>query len=285
MYNESDKNNSGSDNRRLSIAIAIIVIITIVVVAVAVYVVGKRASSVVNGEKNYDSIAQETVTENYEFVPVDKAQDITEEIEVEESIDPRGTWLTDADGCEAYKMVVDSDKLLETNDDYICWIYGCGGDINYPVCQSDDSQFYLNHGFDKSKNVYGALFTEMLNNGILYTDAVIYGHHMKNGTMFNKINEYKKEDYYKAHPYFYFFTNRGDAQYEIFSVYNIDMDVLEQIQYENEDLSREEYLESIKARSLYDTGVEISASDHIITLVTCEYSTDNGRMIVHCRKK
>lgn len=280
MSKESNEYNRSSSNRIQNLSIAIIVIITIAVIAVAVYVIVSRVTSLNRGQSNYDNIAASAVSQTYEYIPVE------EEAEVEEEVysDPRGEWLADSDGINAYKMNVDADELLKVNEDYLCWIYGCGGDIDYPVCQSADNQFYLKHGFDKKSNVYGSLFTELLDNGILYTDAVIYGHHMKNGTMFNKLNEYKNEQYYHEHPYFYFFTNRGDAQFEIFSVYNIDMGVLEEIQEQEEGLSRDECISNMKSRSLYDTGVDVSGDDYIITLVTCEYSSDNGRMIVHCRK-
>lgn len=265
--------------KKQNLLIAVIVTFTVAVIAVVALIVFNRVNSITNAEKQYDTVTEEAVTETYHAITIEPEE--TEEV-VE--YDPRAGWLGDADGENAYVMDVDADKLLDTNEDYIGWIYGCGGDISYPVCEAQDNSFYLNHGFDKSKNVYGTLFTEALDNGFLYTDVVIYGHHMKNGSMFNKICEYKKKEYFDEHPYFYVFTTRGDAQYEIFSAYYMDMDVLAEIQNRDADLSREEYIQSIKERSIYDTGVDAGAQDNILTLVTCEYTTANGRMILHLKK-
>ena len=265
--------------KKQNLSIAIIVAITATVVVVALSLIVSRVHSVTSAEKKYDQVSTEAVEDSYRAIAVQ-----TEDPEVVEEIDPRAGWLEDEDGKSAYTMKVDAEKLLEINEDYIGWIYGCGGDVDYPICESEDDQFYLKHGFDKSKNIYGTLFTEQLDNGFLYTDVVVYGHHMKNGTMFNKICNYKEEEYFTKHPYFYVFTTRGDAQYEIFSAYYIDMDVLADIQIRDADLSREAYIQSLKDRSLYDTGVEVSENDNILTLVTCEYTTENGRMILHLRK-
>lgn len=265
--------------KKNNLSIAIIVAIAATVIVVASCLIVSRVHSITSAEKKYDNVSEEAVEDNYRAIAIEVAD--TEEVE---EYDPRAAWLEDADGKNAYTMKVDADKLLEINEDYIGWIYGCGGDVDYPVCEAEDDQFYLKHGFDKSKNVYGTLFTELLDNGFLYTDVVVYGHHMKNGSMFQRICNYKEESYFKDHPYFYVFTTRGDAQYEIFSAYYIDMDVLADIQVRDANLSREAYIQSLKDRSLYDTGVEVGEEDNILTLVTCEYTTDNGRMILHLRK-
>ena len=269
---------SGSKKEKLTIAI--IVTIAVAMIAVAVYVIVSRVTALSRGKSNYEKITEAAVTESYQY---EKAG-ADDENESEENADLRASWLEDKDGQAAYLMNIDADKLIEMNNDYIGWIYGCGGIVDYPICQSDDEQFYLKHGFDKRRNIYGSLFTETLDNGLLYTDAVVYGHHMKDGSMFEKLCEYKEESYFKEHPYFYVFTNRGDAQYEIFSAYYIDAGVLEQIQERDADMPRADYIQSLKERSLYDTGVEVTGDDCVLTLVTCEYTTSNGRMILHLKK-
>lgn len=266
--------------KKQNISIAIIVAIAATMIAAALYLIITRVVSLKSAESDYDKVAEVAIENNYSAIEIESE----EAEEVVEEYDPRKAWLDDEDGKNAYVMNVDADKLLDINEDYIGWIYGCGGDVDYPVCEAEDDQFYLKHGFDKSKNVYGTLFTETLDNGFLYTDVVIYGHHMKNGSMFQKICNYKEQSYFENHPFFYVFTTRGDAQYAIFSAYYMDMDVLADIQERDAYLSREEYIQSLKERSLYDTGVDVGEDDYILTLVTCEYTTDNGRMILHLKK-
>jgi len=268
----------GIKNEKLTMAI--IVLLAAAVIAVAIYVIVGRVTALSRGKSKYENINAEAVTEDYQYNNT-VAEEENEEVE---NPDPRAKWLEDNDGKIAYHKNVDANKLIEINDNYIGWIYGCGGDVDYPICQSDDEQYYLKHGFDNSRNIYGSLFTEALDNGLLYTDAVVYGHHMKDGAMFQKLCEYKEESYFKEHPYFYVYTNRGDAQFEVFSAYYIDAGVLDEIQERDADMERGEYIQSLKDRSLYDTSVEVSGEDKILTLVTCEYTTPNGRMILHCKK-
>ena len=187
--------------KKFDLLTTVVVAIAIILAMITSYIIVERVVLVKNADDDYEQVAEEAKEENYSKIIIENPDT---ETEVEE-YDPRAAWLDDNDGQNAYKMNVDADKLLEINEDYIGWIYGCGGDVDYPVCETEDDQFYLKHGFDKSKNIYGTLFTETLDNGFLYTDVVVYGHHMKNGSMFQKICNYKDEEYYKEHPFFYVF--------------------------------------------------------------------------------
>lgn len=205
------------------------------------------------------------------------------ETAIKKETDPRADWKKDRDGQDVYYMYVDYAKMKEHNSDFVAWIYGCGGIINHPIVECSDSQYYLKHDFDKKSSPYGCVYTETLDDIFIKSDTAIYGHHMKNNTMFYKFVEYKNEEYYREYPAVYIFTEQGDRRYEIFSAYYLPVSKLEELQKETEGMTKAQTIEHLKSRSLYDTGVEVNEDDYILTIVTCEYSTGNSRMVIHAK--
>lgn len=121
---------------------------------------------------------------------------------------------------------------------------------------------------------------------------IVYGHHMKNGTMFGSLGRYKKASYFRDHPVICFDTLTEEGAYEILGVFysrvytDADEGVFRYYQYT--DLTAEEafdaYVRQVKAASLYDTGVEAVYGDKLLTLSTCSYHTENGRFVVVARQ-
>ena len=179
--------------------------------------------------------------------------------------------------------------LFEQNQDFIGWICIEDTNINYPVMQSPDNpDFYLKHGFDKNYSDYGVPYIDEACATGISNNLVIYGHHMNNGSMFANLVKYTDKTFYEAHPVIKFDTLSTLGEYEIVAVFTFDTNH-EKFRYnEYTDMDEEEFaefMENVRARALYDTGVEAKYGDRLLTLSTCEYSHNNGRFVVVARKK
>lgn len=182
---------------------------------------------------------------------------------------------------------VDFDKLKEINPDTIGWIrFEEPSIINYPVVHSHDNQEYLTKLFGEGKNTYGTLFVDKDNAGDFSDkNTFIYGHRMKSGSMFGKLEKYADEAFYKEHPYFYIYTSDGkESQYQIFAA-GVVKDTSESYnkQYEDEQ-EFTDYISYVKSKSNYDTGVEVPANAQIVSLSTCTVDSNEDRFLVHAVK-
>ena len=183
-------------------------------------------------------------------------------------------------------------SLFEQNSDLFGWIEIEDTKLNYPVMHTpDDPEFYLHRAFDGSSS----------NSGVPFLDArcfegcgnyLVYGHHMKNGTMFAVITSYAKESFWKEHPIIRFDTLYETAEYEVIAafyskVYSVDENGAFRY-YEYADLSDPErfaeYIGQVKEAAIYNTGTEAGYGDQLLTLSTCEYHTEDGRFVVVARK-
>ena len=168
----------------------IILVIAIVVFAVSAYKLYGIFSEYNKGDKEYQKI-QDLV------INTDKKDDTKEET-----------------------FSVDFEKLLEMNSDVVGWIrFDEPSEINYPVVQGRDNEEYLKRTFEANTNKLGTLFVDVNNPGDFSgRNTFIYGHNMKNGSMFAQLLKYKDDSFYKEHPYFYIYTPDGKVRtYEIFS--------------------------------------------------------------------
>lgn len=181
--------------------------------------------------------------------------------------------------------------LFAQNSDMVGWISIDGTNINYPVmCTGDD--FYLSHGFDKEKSKSGVPFIDKrCSVEPMGTNTIIYGHHMKNGTMFAGLERYEDEEYYKEHPVIHFDTLYEQHEYEIIAVFESQIyrksdSNFQHYNFLNAESKDEfdEYIKGIKALALYDTAITASYGDALLTLVTCTYHTQNGQFVVVARK-
>lgn len=184
------------------------------------------------------------------------------------------------------KYQVNVSELQKTNIDIVGWIKVWGTDIEFPVVQTTDNEYYLTHSMDKTYNSAGWIFADYTNK-LDGTDKniVIYGHNRRDNSMFGTLkNVLNKEWYDNENNYFIPFIQEGQSTiYEVFSVYQI----------ENEDYyittnfsSIEEYqtfIDTIKSRSVKNFGIDVTTSDNILTLSTC---ADNNkyRVVLHARK-
>ena len=184
-------------------------------------------------------------------------------------------------------------ELHEQNPDMAGWIKIDGTPIDYPVMYSPaDGEFYLNHGFDKVESKSGVPFIDpRCKVNPFGTNTIIYGHHMKNGTMFAGLMEYEDEDFYEAHPTIRFDALYAEQEYEIIAVFRSKIyyqsdTVFKHYNFLNTESEADfdEYIENIMGLALYDTGVTASYGDKLLTLVTCAYHTEHGQFIVVAKK-
>lgn len=176
-------------------------------------------------------------------------------------------------------------ELAANNEDVIGWIFMPNTKIDYPVAKSRNNDYYLHRDLNRKAYDPGTIFMDYRNIGDT-TDryAVIYGHNMKNGSMFGTLKKYKKQDFYDANRFFTYSTPTGDTQYEIFAAY-IAPATLELIQTDFvDDTDFMNYMNTRQSKSMYPKSVELKTTDKILTLITCTYEMKDVRFVVHARK-
>lgn len=201
---------------------------------------------------------------------------VTEEISDMSEPTQGGVVLTQEDK----KILQGIASLHEENPDVIGWIRFDNSEISYPLMQGKDNDYYLKRNYQGEKNNAGSIFLEASNSPDLEdSHSIIYGHNMKDLSMFGSLKEYKYKDYYKDHPYFTIYTLDQVYRYQIFAYYDISMygDVYNN-QFGPDDFFQS-FIDTMVSRSYYDTGVRPQKTDKIITLSTC--STEGNRFVVN----
>ncbi len=178
-------------------------------------------------------------------------------------------------------IIVDMDELKNQNLDTIGWIYYPVLGINYPIMQDDDNKYYMTHTYQGEKNAAGSIFIDM-NASVDFSDdnSLVYGHNMKNGTMFGSLKNIRNTEIVKNNPYIWVFIDNTAFRYQIFSWHDAKVtdksfqtifDTLEE---------KQEYLDYIEKIAEYKLDVPIDEEDKIITLSTCT-SDSSVRFLVH----
>lgn len=204
-------------------------------------------------------------------------QEVLDEVS-EEIIDTTGE--AKADTSDVMGSIQYYTKLKLQNDDYIGWIYMPKLKINYPVVLAPDNEYYLKRSFYKSYNIYGTIFADYRNVGV-YDDAhlIIYGHHMKNKTMFSHLDDLRQKSNYASNKTIEIYAKGVLKKYIIFSVYSVDAT---KTTFDLPYTGDVQTLISVYTKkALYKTNVDTSGATHILTLVTCTSAVTNGRLVVH----
>lgn len=180
-------------------------------------------------------------------------------------------------------------NLYLENSDMVGWIQIEGTSIDYPVMQTPaDPNYYLKHDFEKRYTDYGCPFMQADCDAIAPSDnLIIYGHNMKDGSMFADLAKYGSKDFWQAHKTVWFDTELGSSAYEIFAVIHttVQADAADAFPFHlfvdaaaPEDFA--DYVSACKARALYDTGIFADYGDKLLALSTCDNLTDDGRWLV-----
>ena len=178
--------------------------------------------------------------------------------------------------------------LLAENNDFIGWIKIEGTNVNYPVMQTvDNPNFYLKHNFEKQYSDYGVPYLDEECFVDLTNNLVIYGHNMKNGTMFTDLVNYKDKDFWEEHQIINFDTMAEFSEYQVMYAFAFDTnnETFCYNDYTNMDEEQfAEFMTECEKRMAYDTGIRAEFGDEILTLSTCEYTHENGRFVVVAKK-
>lgn len=247
-YNTRNINNR-SDNRLANIVINIILITILIYSSVNIIMWFLNTSE---DKNNLDNLKKEVsvVEENIEHKENTQDNPNTEE-------------------ASTLKSQIDFDKLYKINNEIKGWITIKELGIDYPVLQHSDNQYYLKRDFNKKINQSGSIYLDYRNNEFKDQTTVIYGHNMRNGTMFASLAKIVKKEV-ESDIKIYIETKNEIYEYQVFSAYRIP----------TSDFYRDESIEKMIKNSEIESSLEVKTNDKILTLYTCT-NTSDSRIIVN----
>lgn len=198
----------------------------------------------------------------------------------------KGTVVVEEKSEDKEEYTIDFNKLKEQNKETVAWIKVNNTNIEYPVVKTKNNEFYLNHSFDKSENLGGWIFADHKNkfNG---TDKniVIYGHNMKDNSMFGTMQKILNPEWYnnEENTNIILKTEGKNYIYKVFSIYRIENEDYYIKTEFNNDSEFEQFLNTLKARSIRDFNMDMLESDSILTLSTCD-NNNKYRVVLHAKK-
>ena len=193
---------------------------------------------------------------------------------------------------EPKEVLEEFKTLLNKNQKLIGWLKIDDTNIDYPVMQTSDNEYYLDHNLNQEYDKNGSIFMDK-DCDVLQpsTNFILYGHHMKSGQMFGNLDRYSSEAYYKEHPYIQFDTIYERGTYQVMYVFRSHVYSEEEIAFKyyqfidvNSEKEFDSYMQEMAAMSYYDTGVTAEYGDQLLTLSTCDYQEKDGRFVVVAKK-
>ena len=170
---------------------------------------------------------------------------------------------------------VDHEFLQMMNADYAGYIVIPGTEVDYPVVQGSDNSHYLRYDYYDKESISGCPFLDYRQEKDFSSfNSTICAHNQKDNKMFGTLDRYKDKAFWEANPYVYIMTPTGSYRYKIFSAYEqYYVDMIFSPQFPT-DSSKQELIDLAQERALYDTGVSVSITDHVLTLYTCTENSD-----------
>lgn len=183
-------------------------------------------------------------------------------------------------------LQVDFNKLEEINPDVIAWIEIPGLEISYPVVQGRDNDYYLHHLITGENHKSGSIFMDFHNQEDLSDrNTIIYGHNMKDGSMFGTLDQYQSQALYRNYPCFYMYVPGYIYEYQIFSCYAAPTDYPAYTYDFPTSEDYEVFLETLQRSAEYNTGTTVTKEDQVVTLSTCVNTRKDYRYLVHGKLK
>ena len=215
------------------------------------------------GDKEYASVAQNAV------VPASSMP---------------GVYASIDEADYPFDIVIDFEELRKMNKDTVGWIRFAPepATISYPIVHTIDNDTYLHRTFSGKENTLGSIFMDTLNSpDFSDQNTVIYGHRMKNKSMFYHLEDYKKTTFWQQYPYFYIYTPDGNVNtYHIFSCSTVNAESPTYESYFGEEKEFNAMIKSIKNAGYYDTGIDVPYGSKIVTLSTCTAASDENRIVL-----
>ena len=257
----------------------IIIVILLIAFGVSAFQVGSYFLEGKEQEDRYNELssikdqAMAAATETTEAA--DQTEETTEA--TEETV-----AVTDENG-----MLLGYSELYEMNSDVVGWIKMEGTKLDYPVMQTPEStDFYLYRNFDKEQSTRGSIYArEVCDINEPSDNITLYGHNMADGSMFACLNDYVNKEAWEYNSLIFFDTLYEYHTYKIFAVFKTTANLGEGFTYhqfvdaENEE-EFNEFVQTCKDLAFYDTGITPEYGDKLICLSTCEYTLENGRLVV-----
>lgn len=233
---------------------------------------------------------QPPVTEATEATGTVEATEATTET-VPPATEPELVTVTDPESGEEVQLLPEFAELYVMNNDLVGWIQIPDTDISYPVMQTPNKvDYYLRRDFYGKYSTHGCIYAREKCDVFEPSDNItIYGHRMKDGTMFAQLLNYDEKEYYESHRYIYFDTLTERHTYEIISVFKTTATIGEGFRYHlfveaTDEADFMDYVNTCKKLDMYETGVTAEYGDKLISLSTCEYSQTNGRLVVVAKR-
>lgn len=259
MSEPKKKRTAGDVIRRLIMLIALVVFCYSAYQLISIYLEYKA------GTDEYEALEQYAGG-------LEEAEVLEEEIQVSR------------DGEQVMKNPVDFEGLKQINDEIIGWLKVKALDLNYPITQGKDNDFYLHNTFEKEPNIAGCIFLECQNKkDFSDKNSVIYGHNMKNGSMFGTLKRFYEDGVYDKSPYIWIYTPDKIYKYEIFSCQEVGAasDTYQLTFESNEQFM--EYIDRAFEQSVVQSNVTVEPEDTIITLSTCT-ANQATRFVVQAKR-
>ena len=254
------------------------IVLLLLVFGVSAFMVGSYILEGKEQKEKYDSLsalkdsAKENATQSAETVPMET--------------DPEGTF-GEAEIRDENGMLVEYGEIYALNKDVVGWIRMDGTEMDYPVMQTPDRpNFYLYKDFDGKQSARGSIYIrEECDMNEPSDNITIYGHNMRDGSMFECLNDYVNKEAWDNNPLIFFDTLYEYHVYKIFAVFKTSANIGEGFTYHNmidaqDQADFNQFIAKCKELSFYETGITPVYGDKIICLSTCEYTLDNGRLVV-----
>lgn len=199
---------------------------------------------------------------------------------------PEGTF-SEAEFRDENGMLMEYSEIYAKNNDLVGWIRIDGTKLDYPVMQTPDRpNYYIDHDFDGKDSAWGAIYAREECDIFEPSDNItLYGHNMRDGSMFAPLNDYVYKETWENNPLIFFDTLYEYHVYKIFAVFKTEATIGRGFKYHNviDAGSKEEFdqfIATAKDLAFYDTGITPQYGDKVICLSTCEYTLNNGRLVM-----
>ena len=256
----------------------LVIVLLLLVFGISAFFVGRYIVESREQAEKFDALAQ--LKESAKETATTQPTIATEETE------PEGTFGA-AQILDENNMLAEYGEIYALNDDVVGWIRIDGTKLDYPVMQTpDEPNYYLYRDFDKKQSVRGCVYArEECDINTPSDNITLYGHNMRDGSMFAAANAYVNKETWENNPLIFFDTLYEYHTYKIFSVFKTSANIGEGFTYHNmieaenkEDFDK--FIAKCKELAFYETGITPQYGDKIICLSTCEYTLENGRLVI-----
>ena len=259
------------------------IILLLLVFGVSAFMVG---SYIIEGKQQEERFNELAAMKDNVPRPTEQAQEPADPTDSTEETLPEGTFHAD-DIRDENGILKKYSEIYKLNNDLVGWIQIEGTKLDYPVMQTPDNpNFYLYKDFDKKQSARGSIYVREECDLLEPSDNItIYGHNMRDGSMFEALNDYVHKETWENNSLIFFDTLYDYHVYEIFAVFKTSANIGEGFTYHHmidaeDEAAFDKFVDTCKRLSFYDTGLTPQYGDKLICLSTCEYTLNNGRLVV-----